>query len=118
MLFIPLMLVAQDASIEEIKKDIRGGKADALSAFFDHSLEIVTPETDGVYSQNQAIQVLKTFFNKYPCSSLDINHTGNSTGGAKFLIGTYESNGTTFRLSVFLKKVNQNFVIQQLSFEE
>ena len=112
------MLFAQSTSIDKITEGIRNGSVSQLSPYFDSSLEIVTPDSDGVYSQNQAGQVLKTFFLKYPCKGFEISHTGNSAGGSKFLIGSYQSNSVTFRVSVFLKKSGENFLIQELTFEE
>lgn len=117
-LLIPFMLLAKEASIDKITASIRSGDVVELSQYFDESLEIITPESDGVYSQNQAVQVLKTFFQKYPCSSFDLSHTGNSAGGSKFLIASYVSGNNTFRVSVFLKKEGENFLIQELTFEE
>lgn len=117
LLILPLSLYAQN-SIEEIKSGINTAQVDVLSAHFDESLEIITPDSDGVYSQNQAKQVLKAFFKKYPSSGFSVNHTGNSAGGSKFLVGTYQSGNNSFRVSVFLKKVGNDFLIQELSFEE
>lgn len=112
------MTVLAQNSIEKIKSGIDKAEVDVLSNYFDESLEIITPESDGVYSQNQAKQVLKSFFKKYPSSGFSVNHTGNSAGGSKFLVGTYQSGSTTFRVSVFLKKVGNDFLIQELTFEE
>jgi hypothetical protein len=117
-LFIPVMLLAKGASIDKITNSIRTGDVAQLSQYFDESLEIITPDSDGVYSQNQAVQVLKTFFQKYPCSGFELSHTGNSAGGSKFLIASYESGSNSFRVSVFLKKEGENFLIQELTFEE
>lgn len=117
-LTVPVLLAAQADLSSEIQAAIKSGDVQKISSYFQGSVEIITPDSDGVYSQKQAQQVLKTFFRKYPCSKMEISHTGNSAGGAKFMIGTYTSDGTSLRISIFLKKAGQKFLIQGLTFEE
>ncbi|MFY0644765.1 MAG: DUF4783 domain-containing protein [Bacteroidia bacterium] len=118
LLGIQLFAFGQDAVVKQIEAALLSGDVSKISTYFDSSIEVVTPDTDGVYSQNQASQVLKSFFNQYPCSSYTVGHTGNSAGGSKFIIGSYTSKGQTFRVSIFLKKVGENYLIQGLSFED
>ena len=113
-----LVVFGQEAVVKQIESALLHGDVSKISTYFDSSIEVVTPDTDGVYSQNQASQVLKSFFNQYPCESYEVGHTGNSAGGSKFIIGSYVSNGETFRVSIFLKIVGENYLIQGLSFED
>ncbi|MBR9859229.1 DUF4783 domain-containing protein [bacterium] len=118
LLAIPVFLLAQSSISDKLGGLIQAGDEHGLRSYFDQSVEIITPENDGVYSQNQAEQVLKSFFNKYPCNDFKVDHLGSSAGGSQFVIGTYNSGSKSFRTSIFLKQVDQKFLIQELTFEE
>lgn len=109
---------AQDEVVDRIAKAIEKNSVSQLSSMFDHSIEVVTPYADGVYSQNQASQVLKAFFSKHPCDRFVLDHMGNSSAGAKFVIASYFSGKNEYRVSVFLKKDESSYLIQGLSFED
>jgi hypothetical protein len=118
LLLLPLFAISQSEIGDKLAGFIKSGNDSQLKTYFDQSVEILTPDHKGVYSQNQAQQVIKSFFNKYPCSSFKVDHNGNSAGGSRFLIGTYESGSHSFRTSIFLKQSGEKFLIQELSFEE
>ena len=111
-------LMAQEADMDRLVKAMENNSVEELTAMFDHSIEMVTPYAEGVYSQKQAAQVLKSFFSKHPCTSFALDHTGNSSGGSKFVIASYQSGGANYRVSIFLKKEGDGYLIQGLSFED
>lgn len=117
-LLMQTALFAQEEDVQKLVEAMKDNNVEILTSMFDQSIEVVTPYADGVYSQKQAAQVLKSFFSKHPCSSFELGHTGNSSGGSKFVIATYVSGSNTYRLSVFLKKAGEGYLIQGLSFED
>ena len=108
---------AQDETINKLEKAISEGNVTQLMEQLDQQTEVVTPYADGVYSKNQAAQLLKTFFAKHPCESFAIGHRGNSAGGAIFVIGTYTSRAEEYRVNIFLQQKGRQFLIQGISFE-
>ncbi len=117
-LLISGLLFAQEELVDEIAKSIKSNSVEALTNMFDQSVEVVTPYADGVYSQKQAAQVLKAFFSKHPCDEFKLGHTGNSSGGSKFVIASYISGDKEYRVSLFLKTSGKGYLIQGLSFED
>ena len=118
LLALPIFVLAQSGISDKIANLISSGNETGLKAYFDQSVEVITPDGSGVYSQNQAEQVVKKFFDKYPCRSFSVDHQVNSAGGSQLLIGTYMAPDQSFRTSIFLKQSGEKFLIQELSFEE
>ena len=108
----------QDLIISQITSAISENSEEKLRKYFDSSVEITTPGSHGVYSENQAVQVMKTFFREHRCLSFNLSHTGNSAGGSKFVVGEYRSSKGEFRVSIFLKKTGADYFIQEMTFEE
>ena len=108
----------QDEVTEQIKLSIQSGDASALAEYFNSSIDIVLPGTDKTFSKNQATQVIKDFFTKYPPKSFCIDHMGTSNDGSIYIIGTYNSTSATFSTYLLLKKSSGNLLIFQLQFEK
>ena len=108
----------QDEVTEQIKLSIQSGDASTLAEYFNSSIDIVLPGTDNAFSKNQATQVMKDFFTKYPPKSFCIDHMGTSNDGSIYIIGTYNSTSATFSTYLLLKKSSGNLLIFQLQFEK
>lgn len=106
----------------EIFKDIENaiglGNAKLLAVLMGSSIELEIPGSEGIYSRSQAEQVLNKFFNKYPPTAFDITHRGHSAAGARFAVGDYVTGKEqTFRVTIFLKKTGEQYLIQEIKFE-
>lgn len=73
---------------------------------------------EGAYSQPQANLVLKDFFSKKPCSSFTFIFKGKESTDGTFAIGTYESKGESFRITIHFKKLDTEFKIESLIIEK
>ncbi|HLN54101.1 MAG TPA: DUF4783 domain-containing protein [Lentimicrobium sp.] len=109
-------VTAQDVNTR-ISKAIQSGSSTELSKFFNNSIDLTIPESEGTYSKVQAEQILKSFFLKYPPVSFTINHKGNSNDGSVYAIGTYKSKTNSFRTYYLSKPVEGQLLIHQLKFE-
>jgi hypothetical protein len=91
---------------ETIRTSLRGGQAHELALCFDRQIELVIDaETVDfpVVRAEQAEQILKTFFKKYPPRNFQYVYQG-STARMRYSTGTYQSNGQTFSVYVLMKQ--------------
>ncbi|HLO91906.1 MAG: DUF4783 domain-containing protein [Chloroflexota bacterium] len=108
--------VAQDVN-SKIAQAIQSSNATQLAKYFNNSIDLTIPGSEGTYSKVQAEQILKSFFTKYPLVSFTINHKGNSNDGSMYAIGTYVSKAQSFRTYFLTKPIGGQLLIHQLKFE-
>lgn len=107
---------AQDINAK-VSQAIQGGNSAELSKYFNNSIDLTIPGSEGTYSKVQAEQILKSFFSKYPPVSFSINHKGSSNDGSVYAIGTYKSKSQSFRTYFLTKPIGGQLLIHQLKFE-
>ena len=117
-LFISLILnataVNNNLSIpDNILKAFKNGDSKALSANLSTNVEMAILEKEGIYSKAQAIQVLNNFFKKYPVKKFNFIHKGGKEG-CRYAIGEYFSNVEKFRITIYLKNLNEKLIIHQI----
>lgn len=101
----------------KIAASIRSGNAKELSIYFNQSLDLSAPGSEGTFSKAQAEMIIKNFFTKYPPSSYSQNHQGKSNDGSHYAIGVYKSGNTSFRAYFLLRNIGGKPLIHQLKFE-
>lgn len=103
---------------KEVENAISLGNAKMIEGYLNTSIELETPTTKGIYSRSQAELIMDKFFQKYPPISFTITQKGNSSGGSKFAVGNYVSTRErSFRVTIFVKKTGQDFLIREIKFE-
>ncbi len=108
-----------DGVLDNIRTAIEGGNAKDLSAHFNSSLKLVIKEKEGVYSKNQAEQILKSFFETNAPRKFTIKHSGeNKEKGFCFAVGSLETAQGPFRITLLLQKQGESLSIHQLRIEE
>lgn len=95
----------------------KGDAAKIVSMGEDKMLINITG-SEGVYGKTQATQVLKSFFEKNPCSSFGFQFKGDDSGSGSFAIGNYASRSGKFRVTIHFKKVGSDFNIETLTIEK
>lgn len=114
-------------SAQEVSESVRNGivyavqnaSASELAKYFGNNIELSLPGNEGTYSKSQAEIILKDFFSKNAVSGFSLNHEGASRDGSAYLIGTYKTTGKkSFRTYLLLKKVNGNYLLHQVQFQE
>ena len=112
-------LVDQQDPKEVIKKAadaIQVGDAELLSKNFYKTVELEILGEENFYSQAQAIQLMKSFFEKNKPVKFAINHQGVKDLSA-FAIGKLQTTSAVYRVSIFLKTENGKSYIHQLRIE-
>ncbi|MFC2137252.1 DUF4783 domain-containing protein [Bacteroidota bacterium] len=117
-LFISLVLNAfvinNFSSIpDNILKAFKTGDSKALSVNLSTNVEMAILDNEEIYSKAQAIQVLNSFFEKYPVKNFNFIHKGGKEG-SKYAIGEYLSNAKKFRITIYLKNINNKPIIHQI----
>lgn len=104
---------------DTIRTAIEEGNAKDLAAHFNVSLKLVIKEKEGVYSKNQAEQILKSFFETNVPRKFTIKHSGeNKEKGIGFAVGSLETAQGPFRITLLLQKQGESLSIHQLRIEE
>ena len=109
--------IVQDDITASIAAAINDGDSKKLASYFNSSIDLTVPGTDGTYSKSQAEMIVKSFFSKYPPVSFKINQQGSSNEGSQFAVGTMSTKTSTFRTYFLIKKIDNVPLIHQLQFE-
>lgn len=102
--------------IIQVKETIKAGSAKELSKYLSQTVDVTIEGKVENYSKAQAEFVLRDFFKAHPPSEFNVIHQGSSKGGQPFAIGQYKSSGDTYRVWMKIKTVNNNQLIQEISF--
>jgi hypothetical protein len=115
-----LFLSAQDKDdlLDPVIKTIREADASALAAYFNATVELKLPGHENSYSASQGEMIMKDFFKKYPPESLTIIQKGNTDANSRFAICNYRAANLQYQVYLYMKKENDKFLIQKLTFEE
>ena len=113
--FLPIAAFAD--SFDEILNAMKAGNSRELTASFNNSVELTLLENEGIYSKQQAEQMLKNFFAKNPPKSVSIQHKGASGQGAQYAIATYEAATGKFRAYMFLKDTGNGLLVHEFRIE-
>ena len=100
-----------------IAKYIRLGDAEKLSAWFADNLEVSIMSNSSDCSRDQARQIIKSFFNSYTPRSFNISHTAGRDN-MKYAIGTLNTGGDIFEVTIFVCYKQSSYRIQQLKIEK
>lgn len=112
-------LVNEQEPKEIIKKTadaIQVGDAELLSKYFYKTIELELLGEENFYSQTQAVQLMKNFFEKNKPVKFTISHQGVKDLSA-FAIGKLQTKNAVYRVSVFLKTEEGKSYIHQLRIE-
>ena len=93
------MISVQAADIAPITKAFKAGNADLLKGYMDEEVNISVPGTTKKGAGNEAIVVLKTFFQANKVSDFTVSHHADkNTSG--FFVAKLVTDKTTFRVNV------------------
>ena len=112
-------IVNQQEPKDVIKKAadaIQAGDAEALSKNFYKTIELEIFDEENFYSQTQAVQLMKSFFERNKPVKFTINHQGVKDLSA-FAIGKLQTKNSVLRVSIFLKTEDGKSYIHQLRIE-
>ena len=116
--FLFTVIVAKADIFDDVLSALKAGNTKQLSTYFNNSVELTVPGSEGVYSKQQAEIILKNFFAQNPAANVTRQHDGSSAQGAKYAIAVYESAKSTYRAYIFMKDSGSGFKIHELRFEK
>jgi len=119
MLAIASSVFAAADIFDRISAAIKSGDAKQVSKYFSANIDLTILSQEEVYSKAQAELVLKDFLAKNSPKSFTLVHRGLSKEGSKYAIGSLvTTQGTTFRVYLYVKQSAGAEYIQELRFEK
>ena len=122
LVIVLLMAVAapvfSQTTTENVAVALKTGSSKELIKYFNAVTELKIDDKGANYSKVQAESVVKDFFTKYPASGFTYIHKGSSPEGLKYNIGRYTYEGGSFRVVMLLKKAQEKYVVDTISFNK
>jgi hypothetical protein len=109
---------AQDDIIGLIKETIKAGSAKELSKYLNQTVDVTIEGKVQSYSKPQAEFVFRDFFKQHTPEEFSIIHQGSTKGGQPFAIGKYKSGTDVYRVFMKIKSINNQQLLQEISFSK
>ncbi len=114
---IATFLISGQAFAQDVTSNVEAalskGDATKLAQYFNQNIELIIDGPGKIYNKNQATVIVKDFFDKNKPDSFEKLHEGKKDN-AVFLIGNIESGSKKYRVSILLKKPDDDFKITQI----
>lgn len=120
MLFAGSLILFNPAAAQipdEIIQSLKAGNARTLAGFFNQNVELVTPDSDNVYSKAQAQLIVSDFFSSNAPQNFSVIHRGGKED-ARYVIGNLTTKTGSFRVYFLLKREEGKDFIHQLRIEK
>lgn len=101
-----------------IEKSFEANDAKGIVTLGKSKLLINVLGKEGAYSQSQAKLILQDFMSKNECSSFEFIFKGKESNGGSFAIANYNSRSNKFRVTMYFKKEQGSYKIENLTIEE
>ena len=108
---------AQSGVKDQVVSAMGSGNASALAKYMVANVDMTLPVASDYYSNAQAEQILRKFFDEHPPKGLKIEHEGTNRTGDSYYIGKLLTSNGDFRVTFFLKKADAGFQVKQLRIE-
>lgn len=105
------------STVDKVSSALKQGDANALSSFFNNSVELVVLDKEGIYSSDQAKVIVSSFFSENRPSGFKSIHTGGKPE-ATYVIGNLDTSSGQFRVYFLIKGEVNAQKIYQLRFEK
>lgn len=117
-LFFTSSLMVSNQNLSSISKALSAGDTSMLSSFFDEEITISILDKEGIFDKTEAIEMLKQFFGTNQPQSFVQMHQGQSKGqDSQYCIGNLKAGANTFRVYIYMKVNNNQYLIQELRFD-
>ena len=102
--FVFAFLFGTPSISNDLSNAIKSGNSQKVASFFGKSVDLSTPDDEGVYSKMQAQLILKTFFLKNKPTDFKVVHNGNSKNNSHYSIGNLTTASKKFRVYILYTK--------------
>jgi hypothetical protein len=104
--------------IEDVVNAIKNNRVADMEKYFDAFVPITINNNQQVYSHNQAMAVLKDFFDKNSPRDFSVMDNGSPDASSKFAIGAFTTpSGTKYNVYI-LMRLKGNFILQDIRFNK
>jgi hypothetical protein len=86
-----------------------------FSKYFANTLDMTLEDEDGTYGKQQALVLIKDFFESHETKSFRVKHIGSSNERTNYAVCELKSNSKTYSVYILLNKQSE---IIQLQIEE
>ncbi len=121
--FYPSQIYAQNISITDttiyttINAALSNGNIDILEPFFNKNIDITLPNNSDIFSNKQALYILKEFFKTNPPTLFQpINQNFNN--GSNFIVGKMHTKNQHYRVCYITKYTDNKLLIYQIRIEK
>lgn len=109
---------SQTDVVNNLRAALKAGSSRDLVKLFNNQVEMSFDGEKSGYSRTQAEFVMRDFFRKYPCTEFQYIHQGSSRQGLTYVIGKYTYDGGSFRVLVYIKKINNDYLVDLVDFSK
>ena len=96
---------------------LKSGNSAAVAKYFDVSVDLTIPGSEGVFSKAQAELILKKFFSTNKPSAFDVIHSGDSKNDSHYSIGNLKTGNGIYRTFILYKESGGAITILELRIE-
>jgi hypothetical protein len=105
--------------VDDVSNSLNRGEVANVIKYFDKVVDITINNEQSTYSKSQAEMVVKSFFSKNPAKSFLVRHKGTAASdNSVFLIGELKTANGPYRVYIFFKQKERNYLLQQIKFEQ
>ncbi len=105
--------------VDDVSNSLNKGEVANVIKYFDKVVDITINNEQSTYSRSQAEMVVRNFFSKNPTKSFLVRHKGTaSSDNSVFLIGELKTANGPYRVYIFFKQKERNYLLQQIKFEQ
>lgn len=108
---------AQGDVKDQVVSALGSGDAAVLAKNMVANVDMTLPTAGDYYSKAQAEQMLRKFFGEHAPKAMSIQHEGTNRSGDHYFIGQLVTANGDFRVTFFLKKVDNGYRLKQLRIE-
>ena len=101
----------------EIETAFIKGETELLRDHFDENIKMIVLGESTQANKSEAIKILNQFFQKYPVIKLNKKFEGEKSN-SNFIIRTMISKDSSFRITIFFKKIENKLRINLLRIEK
>ena len=104
--------------IGNVIEGMKYGNAGQVAVYVDKSAEIAFSDGEAVIcDKTQALKQLQSFFATHAVKTFEVIHKGNNAR-AEFCIGNLVTRNGNFRTTIYMKKIENRMILQELKFEK
>lgn len=105
--------------VDDISNSLNKGEIANVAKYFDKVVDVTINNDVSTYSRSQAEMVVKNFLLKNTTQSFSIRYRGPvARDNSIFLIGDLKTANGLFKVYIFLKQKERNYLLQQIKFEQ